>query len=260
MRLTILYILLVAVCIISCQEESSKEETENIIPNEFNPAAEGFNQSESDSAAIAIADSVMLAMGGREAWDDLKYIKWNFFGVRDLTWDRQTGNLRIESPLDSITYLINIKSDTGRVKLKNTLITDPDTLSQYIDRGKSIWINDSYWLVMPFKLKDTGVTLKYAREDTTMKGVDAHVLQLTFNEVGVTPENKYEVFVDKSDYLVKQWSYFQNAEQDSASAIWPWDNYKEYNGLLISGDRSDNKGPKNVSVYDSLPERVFMKF
>jgi len=259
MRLKGLYLILSIVILSSCQKTENQESTKSA-QEDTNPAEEGFNEVESDSKAISIADSVMEAMGGRKAWDDLRYIKWNFFGVRDLTWDKETGLVRIESPRDSSTYLVNVKTDTGRVKLKNVEITQPDSVNKYVSRGKSIWINDSYWLVMPFKLKDTGVTLKYVREDTTMKGNEAHVLQLTFDNVGDTPQNKYEVFVDKSDYLVKQWSYFQSAEQDSASAIWPWDNYKDYNGLLLSGDRSDNKGPKNISVYDSLPDRVFTKF
>jgi len=35
-----------------------------------NPAADGFNESGSDAKAIAIADEVMKAMGGRMAWDN----------------------------------------------------------------------------------------------------------------------------------------------------------------------------------------------
>jgi hypothetical protein len=53
-----------------------------------NPAAEGFNESASDAKAIAIADEVMQAMGGRKAWDKTRYLSWKFFSFRQLTWDR----------------------------------------------------------------------------------------------------------------------------------------------------------------------------
>ncbi|MDX1627489.1 MAG: hypothetical protein R3345_02250 [Fulvivirga sp.] len=257
-------LLLFTICTVlfSCNEHQSssgkKDDSDQQV--QVYPPAEGFNAAASDSTAIAIADSVMVAMGGYEAWNNLRYIKWNFFGIRDLIWDKQTGLVRIDAPRDSMVYLINVQGDTGKVAKKGQPYTHPDSVAKYVKRGKSIWINDSYWLVMPFKLKDTGVTLKYLDQDTTMQGTPAHVLELTFNEVGDTPENKYEVFVDKNDFLIKQWSYFRSYSQDSASAIWPWDNYQRYQGVLLSGNRSDNRGPKAIVVYDSLPDQVFNSF
>ena len=239
----------------SCNTKETEEPQTAIYP-----AADGFNLAGSDSLALTIADSVMLAMGGKGSYDELHYLKWNFFGARDLIWDKYSGNVRIDFPTDSSVYLINILDDTGKVWRKGEEMTDPDSLKKYISRGKSIWINDAYWLVMPFKLKDSGVTLKYLREDTTLKGANSQVLELTFNEVGDTPDNKYEVFVDKSDNLIKQWSYFRVYTQDSASAVWPWDNYESYDGVLLSADRSDNRGPRDLVVYDSLPGTVFTEF
>ncbi len=224
---------------------------------EVNPAAQGFNASASDEKAMAIADSVMEAMGGRKAWDDMRFVSWNFFGARDLVWDKQTGRVRIDFPARNEVYLINVNDDTGQVFVGDSLVSPSDSLKVKVEDGKGIWINDSYWLFMPFKLKDSGVTLKYVRMDTIPGGKPAYVLQLTFADVGVTPENKYEVYVDTSDYLVKQWAYFREASQDSASAIWPWDNYARYAGLMLSADRSDDRGPKNVKVYEELPDAVF---
>ncbi|MCA6078626.1 hypothetical protein [Fulvivirga sedimenti] len=235
----------------------SCSQTKETTQEELNPPSDGFNIEASDQKAIVIADSVMEAMGGRKAWDELRYVSWNFFGARDLVWDKQTGRVRIDFPPRNETYLINVNDETGKVYVGDSLVAPADSLKLKVDQGKSIWINDSYWLFMPFKLKDSGVTLKYAREDTLPGGYPAHVLQLTFAGVGVTPENKYEVYVDMEDYLVKQWCYFQKASQDSASAVWPWDNYASYGGLMLSADRSDNRGPKNVKVYDELPDGVF---
>jgi hypothetical protein len=126
-----------------------------------------------------------------------------------------------------------------------------------LKRGKSIWINDSYWLVMPFKLKDSGVTLKYLGEDTLMTGLPCNVLQLTFENVGDTPQNKYHIYVDLADNLVKQWAYYSDANQDSANFVRPWDNYKKYGNILLSADRSDDGGPKNVKVQDTINEKIF---
>jgi hypothetical protein len=226
----------------------------------LNPPAEGFDMANSDPKAVELADSIMIAMGGRSNWDKTRYISWNFFGGRDLIWDKKDNRVRIESLKDSITYLIDLNKLQGRVSVKGQEITEPDSLSKMLSKGKSIWINDSYWLLMPFKLKDTGLTLKYIGEDTLLSGSKCNVLELTFKEVGDTPQNKYRIFVDENDNLVKQWSYYSNASQDSANFTRPWDNYQRYGNILISADRSDGAGPKNVKVDDNLPDNTFKEF
>jgi hypothetical protein len=227
---------------------------------EENPPAPGFDIANSDPAAIELADSVMAAMGGRENWDKTRFISWNFFGRRNLVWDKTEGRARIESIPDSTIYLVNLNTLEGRVRIKGEELTEPDSLKKMLERGKSIWINDSYWLVMPFKLKDTGVTLKYLGEDTAANGLMCNILELTFKNVGDTPDNKYRVYVDLKDNLVKQWAYYKDAAQDSASQVWPFDNYKKYGDILISADRSDKKGPANVRVDDKLPDETFTEF
>jgi hypothetical protein len=225
-----------------------------------NPPAEGFDLAHSDPAAVELADSVMKAMGGRGNWDKTRFISWNFFGRRNLVWDKHQGRVRIESQPDSTIYLVNLNSLEGRVQVKGQELTESDSLKKMLERGKSIWINDSYWLVMPFKLKDSGVTLKYLGEDTLQTGAKCNVMELTFKNVGDTPQNKYRVYVDLKDNLVKQWSYYNSAEQDSANFTRPWDNYKQYGNILLSADRSDSGGPRNVKVDDSLPDKIFVEF
>ena len=255
-----LSILLLLAAMMSCNSQESSgdsESTENATTAIENPPAPGFRAEASDPKAIALADSVMKAMGGRKAWDDMRFVSWNFFGVRDLVWDKQTGRVRIEEPARNETFLININDNTGQVFVGDSLISPADSLMDRVQMGKNIWINDSYWLFMPFKLKDSGVALTYIGQDTLSTGEPAEVIELTFENVGVTPNNKYRVYIDPEDYLVRQWAYYRNSDQDSASAIWPWDNYALYSGLMLSADRSDNRGPKNVRVYDSLPDGIF---
>jgi hypothetical protein len=246
---TAVLILLVAV-LASCEKNKQA----------LNPPAEGFDMANSDPRAVELADSIMIAMGGRRNWDKTRYISWNFFGARDLTWDKKDNKVRIESLKDSITYLVDLDKLQGRVSVKGQEITEPDSLSKMLSKGKSIWINDSYWLLMPFKLKDTGLTLKYVGEDTLLTGAKCNVLELTFKDIGDTPQNKYRIFVDDNDNLVKQWSYYSNASQDSANFTRPWDNYQKYGDILISADRSDGAGPKNVKVDDNLQEKIFTEF
>ena len=224
-----------------------------------NLPAVGFDEAGSDSLAIVWADAVMKAQGGRQAWDDTRYIGWTFFGNRNLLWDKHTGRVRIEVPKDNAVYLINIQQDTGRVQLNGQPVTDPEQLKEAIDKGKQIWVNDSYWLVMPFKLKDSGVTLTYAGKDTLPGGGKAEALELRFKEVGYTPQNKYRVYVDPADSLVKAWAYYENAEMESPNFMTPWVNYEQHGNILLSGNRGERE-LSNIRVEEEVDEEVFRKF
>ena len=243
----------------ACQPASPENASGSAIASrdsEANPAAPGFNATGSDDRAIAIADSVMLAMGGREAWDSTRFLLWNFFGRRTLLWDKKTGWVRIEIPDDSTVYIVNIRDMSGLAREGNRLIKNPDTLQARLQRAKSIWINDSYWLFMPFKLKDSGLTLKYLGKDTTQSGIPSYVLQLTFQGVGDTPENKYHVFVDTSSYLVRQWAYFRNAGDEKPGFITPWDDYRKYGKILLSGNRGE-RALTGIGIFREAPAGAF---
>ncbi len=225
---------------------------------EENPPAPGFNIEASDNQAIAIADDIMKALGGRANWDATRYISWNFFGRRKLFWDKHSGNVRIETGQD--IYLVNIQNNTGRVRIGNEVIQDPDSLQKYVERGISMWINDSYWLVMPFKLKDSGVTLRYMGEGATAEGASADILQLTFENVGRTPENKYLVYVDKQRRLIVQWDYFQKFNDEKPAISTPWLDYERHGAILLSGNRGGNRQLTEISVSDTLPASLFTTF
>ena len=63
--------------IIGCSSASLSERQEL-----SNSVTTGFDAAGSDLKAIEIADRVMDAMSGRNAWENTRYIKWNFFGCR----------------------------------------------------------------------------------------------------------------------------------------------------------------------------------
>ncbi|WKN41223.1 hypothetical protein [Tunicatimonas pelagia] len=244
----------------ACQPGSTAEDQATEIDGAgvayANPPAEGFNEAASDEKAMAIADSVMQAMGGRKAWDTTQYVSWNFFDIRTLLWDKQSGDVRIEVPRDSAIYLINVNSDQGKVAMGGEEITNADSLAKYVEQGKSIWINDSYWLFMPFKLKDSGVTLTYVGEDTIQGGDMAEVLELRFEGVGVTPQNKYQVYVDPNDYMVTQWAFYPTVEMDTPRFMTPWAEYKNHGSLMLSGDRGE-RDITDIEVIETIPEGTF---
>src|SRR4029434_5552416 len=124
---------------------------------------------------------------GRSGWDHARVLKWNFMGKRLNYWDKFTGDVRIEA--DSTLILMNINTKKGRAWQSGREITAADSLKSLLDDGYAIWVNDSYWLVMPYKLLDPGVTLRDKGPGELPDGRPAHVLELTFDHVGLTPQN-----------------------------------------------------------------------
>ncbi|WP_338876658.1 hypothetical protein WBJ53_13475 [Spirosoma sp. SC4-14] len=224
-----------------------------------NPPAQGFDLAGSDPKAIQLADQVMQAMGGRKAWDNTHIIAWNFFGVRKLVWDKWSGDVRVDNLRDDQTVILNINNNQGRVFRNGKEITEPDSIAKYVKQGKSAWINDSYWLFMPFKLKDSGVTLKYLGDDATKDGKPADVIQLTFKNVGNTPDNKYKVWVDKQSHLVTQWAHYTKFTDEQPRFTLPWADYQRHGDILLSGERGD-RDITDIMVFSGLPGEVFSDF
>lgn len=241
------------------EDNSGSDETGEYVEYNNSPA-EGFNQEGSDLLATLLADKVMNAMGGRKAWDETRYLSWTFFGNRNHMWDKETGDVRIEDSSKKMIILMNINSMDGRVQMGGEELTNADSVAKYLERGKRLWINDSYWLVMPFKLKDSGVTLYYVGEDTTMLGTKADVLRLTFEGVGVTPENFYNIWVDFDSKLVTQWAYYPSIENSEPSFTTSWGNYKQHGQIMLGDERGDRPAISEINVPETVPEGTFSSF
>lgn len=246
--------------LVACQ--SNKNNEADSMPEmqvEENPPMDGFNYEQSDPEAIIIADKVMNAMGGRKAWDETRYITWTFFGKRNLLWDKYTGDVRIEYLDRDEKLLVNIHSMNGKAWRGGEEVTHQDSLASYLKKARSIWINDSYWLVMPYKLKDSGVSLYYLGSDTTELGVESYVLQMAFEDVGDTPDNLYHVWVDPESGLVTQWAFFESSKNPHPDFITPWDGYQKYGNIMLSGGRGKGK-LTDIKVLTDVPADAFTSF
>lgn len=251
---------LVGLCIISTGSGCTKPAL-NPVTVTPNPPAPGFHQAESDGQAVAIADATMAAMGGRAAWDASRYLVWRFFGRRLHVWDRYTGRTRIEwndrKTNTPHLALMNVQTREGRVFVDGKELLDQTERSALLQRGYEIWINDSYWLIMPYKLKDSGVTLRYKGVAAMADGKPADVVVLTFAQVGVTPENKYDVYVAKGSGLVEQWAYYEKAAETAPQFQTPWRGWRRYGRIMLSGDRGPEGQLTDLAVPDDVQDAVF---
>jgi hypothetical protein len=229
-----------------------------------------FDPSRSNAKSMAIADEVMKALGGGEAWQQTRFLRFDF-GVeaegkarppRSHWWDRQTGRYRLEGRTpegDPYVVLMNLHTKQGSAWLKGAKL-EGEEAKKYLERAFGAWTNDTYWLLVPYKLKDGGVVLGYDGEEK--KGDDAwDKVVLTFDNVGLTPKDKYWLFVNRRTHLIDRWDFVLKGEKTPPTTF-EWKGWKRYGGIMLSPERVDPaKGTKILfPVLDapkSMPDAVF---
>jgi len=217
-------------------------------------ARAGDSDIASNPEAIALVKSSLEKMGGRSGWDQARVLKWRFWGKRLHYWDKATGDVRIEA--DSTLILMNINSKKGRVWQSGREITDADSLKSVLDDGYAIWINDSYWLVMPYKLFDPGVRLAEPHDAELSDGRPAQRFTVTFDEVGLTPENKYDVWIADDTGLVEQWAYYEKSTDTDPKFTLPWGGWKKFGPILLATEHG-RPADWQIEVFEQRPPKVF---
>ncbi|MDY7095641.1 MAG: hypothetical protein SX243_21920 [Acidobacteriota bacterium] len=218
-----------------------------------------------DETAQEWAHRVLEALGGAQAWSDTRALSFSFAGFRSHWWDRQTGAHRYEGTTreegQHYVVLHNLHDRKGKVFLDGELISGRDA-EEWLDQAYSAWINDTYWLLMPYKLQDPGVHLTYEGVQD-FQGKPHETLLMSFEGVGLTPGDRYWVYVDPQTHLVAGWSYIlESYEADRPATAWAWGDWQRYGEILLASERSQVGGDRqlpmqDIAVYDQLPASIF---
>ena len=130
----------------------------------------------SDPKAVAIADQVMEAMGGEAAWRATCFLRFDFavdalgktVSTRSHWWDKWRGRYRVEGKTkegEAYTVLMNVNTKDGSAWQGGKPL-EGEAKKKLLEKGYGAWVNDTYWLIMPYKLRDAGVVLKLEGELT----------------------------------------------------------------------------------------------
>src|SRR4029079_14660378 len=76
--------------------------------------------------------------------------------------DRWNGRYRVDGLDEEGAYSVwfNVNNRAGTVVVAGKKVTDAATAKKWIDDAYEAYINDSYWLLAPWKVFDGGVTLR----------------------------------------------------------------------------------------------------
>jgi hypothetical protein len=214
--------------------------------------------------AKALAEQSLEAMGGRDGLAATRYFRFNFFGFRTHHWDSHSGDHRLEGKTregESYVVLHNLNTRQGAAWLDGKELTG-EKLDEWLKNAYGAWVNDTYWLLMPYKLLDPGVHLAYDGEET-LDGVVYDKLLLTFDQVGLTPGDRYWAYLNRETGLMDRWAYvLQDWEEGREATQWLWTDWDRYGRILLSSRRFNPADEReallsDLAVFDTLPEDVF---
>ena len=220
------------------------------------------------------ADTVAMrtydALGGPEAWASLPVLRFDFAFERDGArqtiashlWDRRTGDYRVEwqGGADSVyVALFDVDTREGTVYLNGEPAAEAEQAA-LLERAYGRFINDTYWFLMPIKMLDDGVTRTYM-PDSSSAGTE--VVQLAFDDVGLTPGDRYWVYVDTASGEVSEWAY---QLQGGGTGRFRWTGYEEHpvpaGTVRVATRKEAADGSRalltdNVAVMNDAPDGAF---
>jgi hypothetical protein len=179
-----------------------------------------------DDSAQQLATDVWRASGG-ENWDKVKEIRFTF-------------NVEQEGKsLATAQHDWDVAAGTDHVKWKDKDVTVNLSAPAQDENGKAAygrWVNDSYWLLAPLKLRDPGVKLQTEGQKEA-DGAKFDALRVSFEQVGLTPNDQYVLYVDPQTKLVRAWDYIPKPETTMHAT---WDGYQLFGGLNLATEHKFN--------------------
>ena len=197
------YLFLASLLFISCQGET-KTKQESGTPK---------------SLLDSIADAY-----GFQSWTEVEQLSFTFNVGRPTrkyarAWHWDVKNSKVKSTIDSVTVEYN------KLEVDSTMM---DTDARFI--------NDSYWLLFPFKLVWDRDSFSYEVEtilDTTNQASASRKVTITYSDTGgYTPGDVYDFHIDPN-YHITEWSW-RKSNDSVARLRTKWSSPEPFNGIWLT--------------------------
>ncbi|MEM6736373.1 MAG: hypothetical protein AAGC64_09895 [Bacteroidota bacterium] len=139
-----------------------------LIVNEPRPTGTQGDQAE------MLADEMLNSLN-KKAYDSIEHIEFTFLGLHSFQWNKKANSV-IVSWDDHEVYL--------------DLNQKPEDYTMQEFKAYQYFVNDSFWLVAPFKVRDHGVVRSFVNLE------EGRGLLVTYTIGGITPGDSYLWIVD----------------------------------------------------------------
>lgn len=161
-------------------------------------------------AAEELANEMLTALN-KSAYDTLNYIEFTFRGAHTHKWNKQLNSVIVS--WDDYDVYVNL----------NQLSITYDELEM---EAYEYFINDSFWLVAPFKIKDAGTSR------STVELPEGRGLLVTYSSGGLTPGDRYLWVLDERGFP-KAWKLW-TSNVPIGGLEFTWDGWVTINDVWFS--------------------------
>ena len=234
------------------------------------PSLEERAQQFDDSDVARIWTRMMETISPDDGWERARYLEFHWAVTRDddeplvreHRWDRWEGRARMEAPTDDGRMVALFDTDdpeAGRVWMDGEELEGEEARERLASAHRG-HINDSYWLVMPFKWDDPGVHLRYGGHMTDDDGMEWEVVDLTFeDQAGYTPQNMYRAFINPESGRMERWHFFSNPDATPSPA--DWTEWQRVGPIELAENRRVDGEPRiffpHLRVETDVPDDAF---
>ena len=224
-----------------------------------------------DEKADAVARELVASLGGPAAWEKARQFRFDFVVEREgkraaefhHVWDRYTGDYRLLGTDKSgapFAVYFNVNTHQGTAFVNGRPV-EGDEKAKLLETAYGRFINDSYWLLAPWKVFDPGVRREYVGEKPGPDGFLCDVIKISFEGVGLTPKDVYWLWITRDGRHMVQWQYvLGGAAEEPTTALWK--DWRTFGGIGLSLDKPMTGRPlrilfENVAVSASRDDSQF---
>jgi hypothetical protein len=213
----------VSILLVGCGEATPPADA-----GEAGPTPHAFEDPDVDR----IHQRMMSVIAPDNGWERARYLEFDWAVhrapdepplIRSHRWDRWDGMARVQYPTpdgELVAVFNTSDPEAGEAWVAGEAVSG-ERREELLRGAYRSHINDAYWLIMPFKWTDPGVHLRYLGEETDEEGREWEVVELSFDDgTGLTPQNRYQAFVNPESGRMERWHHFSNADADPSPSDW----------------------------------------
>ncbi len=160
--------------------------------------------------AEQLADEMLTALN-KPGFDSITMIRFTYPGGHSYEWNRAENKVRVQWDENDVYLDLN---------------QSPEEFSVVEYQGYEYFINDSFWLIAPFKVRDSGVVRSTVQVD------DGRGLLVTYTSGGVTPGDSYLWIIDERGFP-KAWKLWTSNVPIGGLEL-QWGGWVEKQGVWFS--------------------------
>ena len=170
---------------------------------------QGKKGKEADALAIKMFNAI-----NHEAFENTEVLEWSFRNEHFYRWRKSIGLVEIKWDVNKVLYDTKTPN-TSTVFVNDKKVNNPELLKKAI----AFFNNDSFWLVTPYKIFDSGTERSIVKHD----GKDA--LLITYTSGGSTPGDSYLWILDENYFPTSYKMWTSIIPIGGVSATWAdWKN------------------------------------